>query len=426
LTLTEVLTELAVPQSEELLAPHWEESLASLPPGRPSFLDPEEFIHSREFAGLPADADASLRDAAEAIAASPALLELAWHCHQLVYVHRDYAPNNIHQWPELEDALGELSGAFYLLILLSGVPQMIRLHSDMGIPAEVTAATTTHFPEMVHVYHVSHPARWGAHPRALYWVRNHTAGDIYQIGRFEYMLRPMHGAIRVYRHRVTREVIALSEADVKFAADGFVASTEHGPQEGGWVASLTEDDRGVTGTPISPAGVAVPIPITLPASEWELALKPGDTMLEMHIPPGGGMTLERCLESMAMALEFFPRHFPETPFVAFGCQSWILDPEIETFYRPDSNMVFYQKELYLYPIASGPTSGFYFVFGTMDVDPATAPRDTSLRRAILEHIETGGRVISSGMFVFPEDLAHFGERHYLSHWPPQGSEALAE
>ena len=106
--------------------------------------------------------------------------------------------------------------------------------------------------------------------------------------------------------------------------------------------------------------------------------------------------------------------------MAFGCQSWILNPELENIYRADSNMVLYQKELYLYPISSPANSGFYFVFGKMEVDPATAPRDTSLRRALLEHVEAGGRVISSGMFAFPDDFEHFGQRHYLSHWPPAG------
>ena len=74
---------------------------------------------------------------------------------------------------------------------------------------------------------------------------------------------------------------------------------------------------------------------------------------------------------MRQALEFFPRYFPDKPFVGFACGSWILNPEMDRIYRPDSNMVLWQRELYLYPLANHPNSrsGLHFIFGTNDVDP---------------------------------------------------------
>ena len=118
------------------------------------------------------------------------------------------------------------------------------------------------------------------------------------------------------------------------------------------------------------------------------------------------MTVERCRASMRQALEFFPRYFPDKPFVGFACGSWILNPELDRIYRPDSNMVLWQRELYLYPLANHPNSrsGLHFVFGTNDVDPATAPRDTSLRRALLDHLDAGGRLLGGGMFLLLEDF----------------------
>ena len=48
-------------------------------------------------------------------------------------------------------------------------------------------------------------------------------------------------------------------------------------------------------------------------------------------------------------------------------------------------MVLWQQELYLHPIPSGDRSGLVFVFSKDDIDLNTAPRDTSLRRALLDH-----------------------------------------
>ena len=50
-----------------------------------------------------------------------------------------------------------------------------------------------------------------------------------------------------------------------------------------------------------------------------------------------------------------------------------------------TNRVLWQQELYLHPIPSGDRSGLVFVFGKDDIDLNTAPRDTSLRRALLDH-----------------------------------------
>ena len=79
-------------------------------------------------------------------------------------------------------------------------------------------------------------------------------------------------------------------------------------------------------------------------------------------------------------------------------------------------MVVYQRELYLFPMASWPRAGLYFVFGDEDIDPQTAPRDTSLRRALLDHILAGGRLRVSGMFFLTEDFVRFGTQVYRSDW----------
>ncbi len=137
----------------------------------------------------------------------------------------------------------------------------------------------------------------------------------------------------------------------------------------------------------------------------------------MHIPAGGNMTPDACRESMRQALEFFPRYFPNKRFVGFACGSWILNPEIAQWYRPDSNMVLWQQELYCFPILSGNRSGVYFVFGTDgEADADSAPRDTSLRRAMLDHMASGGRLIAGAMFMLTEDFEAFGTQVYRSMW----------
>ena len=410
-SLNGVLTTLEIPQASELLTPHWQESLACLPDGPPRFLTRASIMGICCYGRLGAEAASLLCETAETIRESPALLRLAWHCARLVYEHLDYGADGMRQWPDLDHVLPERSGLFYLLIALDMIPRTRERHRELGVPEEITRANCTNL--CVHAErHKFAMGRWGTQQRLLYWLRNHTTGELFRLGRFQYMIKPFRGQLCAYRHRGTGAIVALANNGVTYSQEGWMLRGEHA-----WAASFHEDDECVTGNPVSPLGHAVPEQARLDKREWQLALRTGDPVIEMHIPAGGGMTPERCIESMRMATEFFPRYFPERSFKGFCCTSWVFNPRFSTILAPDANIRLFEQEVYLHPVPSGRRDGLYFIFGTDDVDPATAARDTSIRRIMLEEIEAGRPLMTGGMFVLTEDLEHFGERFYRRHCP---------
>jgi hypothetical protein len=415
LKLSDVLKELGVSEAEEALAPHWEESEASYPVGGPRFLQADTIKALREFSGLAPESEEHLLRAARTILASPALSHLAWHCARLLYDCLDYSANEMRKWPILDAAMGEDSGLFWLLVMLEAIPRMRAKHEARGIPEIVSRQTCTHFTESARIYREHHEGRWGVLPRVLFWLRNHNAGELCCLGRMEYMVKPYAGHAHVYRNWETDEVVALAGDGATFTEQGFWETSPTGPT---WTATLRVTKDHIIGYPMAPTGVAIHQEIALPANTWREVLKAGHYVLDTHIPAGGNMTPEACRDTMQQALDFFPKYFPERPFVGFACGSWILNPELEWIYRPDSNMVLWQRELYLYPIPSGPRVGLYFIFGQDDIDPATAPRDTSLRRAIADHLAKGGQLRAGGMFFLREDMDKFGTQFYRSQWPP--------
>ena len=412
--LKRVLSSLGIENSADIVSEHWCESEACFPDTIPRLLVPEQITSTREFSWLPSEADGILQAAALRIVASQELLHLAWHCRQVTYGHLDYHSRKLGQWPILTEALGDLSGAFYLLVGLEAIPRMLNVHRSLGVSERVSRDSCSHFPEATDRYREHHGGRFGFLPRALYWLRNHTKGDLYRLGRLEYMVKPFHGKLNAYRHRVTRDVIALAEPGMRLDGDGLAARGV--PGEDAWTTTQELDGTVVRGHAISPRGFVQKRENCLDLADWDVVLSPGDPVLETHIPAGGNMTPESCRDSMAQALEFFPRIFPDKPFVGFACGSWILNPELDRIYRPDSNMVLWQRELYLFPIPTGSRAGIYFVFGREDVDPATAPRDTSLRRALLDHLSKGGRLIGGAMFMLLEEFPHFGTQVYRRQW----------
>lgn len=409
-----VLNALDIAEAAPIIEPYWQQSITRFPDDVPSFLTPDAISQARILARLPPEADPVLHSLARHILATPALLQYAWHCQLLLCEFLDYDTAMIRQWPELSATLGNDAGAFYLLVGLAAIPQIRAAHKKLAIPEAISLDTCgRHYPETVGRYRDHHDGLFGVKPGALYWLRNYIRGDLYRLGRLEYMLRPFSGRVRAFRHRHTRAVVALAADGTAFDQEGLATRPE---TKGAWCATLSEQNKTICGHPIAPSGYAQTQQISLSLDEWQPALAAGDTILDVHIPSGGQMTLASCRESMQQARDFFPRYFPDTHCAGFACGSWILNPQLAQIYRPHCNIVLWQRELYLYPMVSGDRSGLVFVFGTDEVDLETAPRDTSLRRALLDHLVAGGRLIGGGMFLLNEDFTRFGDQPYHQHW----------
>src|SRR4030042_3606114 len=98
-------------------------------------------------------------------------------------------------------------------------------------------------------------------------------------------------------------------------------------------------------------------------------------------------------------MAFYPKYFPDNPFVGFTCYSWILDHQFERLLPPASNLVRFQKEVYLFPIRSGGSGPLETVFGFKPGDIRKAPRGTTMQRAFAELIEKGGHFHGGGCFL---------------------------
>jgi len=413
--LADVLAELGADGAFDALAPHWAESEACFPDAAPAFLTPAQIRASRELAALPAELDALLLETARRVRERPALLHLAWHCFRLLFEHRDYAGGHIAKWPSLERVLSDLSGVFYLLVALAVAPLTRAVHRELGVPEAITRGTLKDFGELTDLYRRENGGAWGVLLRILYWLRHYTAGELYGLGRMEYMVRPFRGGVQAFRHRESGETLALAEDGVWFDDEGHASV---GAEAGGWTSRLSIDEHAIVGFPVSPFGKALRREVRLDPAVWRRVLGPRDPVLEMHIPAGGGMTPERCADSMRQALEFFPRYFPDRSFVGFACASWILNPDMAELCSSPSNMVLWQRELYLLPCPSNGRAGLFSIFGQEEIDPATAPRDTSLRRGVLDRLAAARPLRAGGMFMLKEDFQHFGTQFYCRRWPP--------
>ncbi|MBZ2198777.1 acyltransferase domain-containing protein [Occultella gossypii] len=114
--------------------------------------------------------------------------------------------------------------------------------------------------------------------------------------------------------------------------------------------------------------------------------------LSAHIPRIGPLTPSAVDASFARAVTFFARHFPDYPAATIHCASWLLDPQLSEVLAPGSNMASFQQRWELTPSRdTADTEVMFFVFNRRgEVDLDSLPQHTSLERAVVAHLRTGG------------------------------------
>lgn len=133
---------------------------------------------------------------------------------------------------------------------------------------------------------------------------------------------------------------------------------------------------------------------------------PNEHALSVHIPDFlGPFTHDACTNSIERARQFFPRYFPDINITAFGCSSWLLDPQLKAILKPDSNIIRFQDRFTLTDSSYVcDDSIMQFVFGVTMQGIDSVPQVTSLQRGIVTHLQQGhhwqGR---SGWFPFEEN-----------------------
>ncbi|MGW0814821.1 acyltransferase domain-containing protein [Streptomyces viridiviolaceus] len=130
---------------------------------------------------------------------------------------------------------------------------------------------------------------------------------------------------------------------------------------------------------------------------------PGEPCLTLHIPDfRGPLSPAACDRSLALAREFFPRHFPEEPYRAATCHSWLLDPQLKDHLPADSNIVRFQERFRVARADTGPddAEAVRFVFGNPCLAAESLPRRTSVERAVGDHLRAGGHwYLGHGWFL---------------------------
>lgn len=315
--------------------------------------------------------------------------------------------------PIVEEKLGQNASLFYLLGYMASLPHAAETYRQLGIDDSIFDATM--YDITIYLLQASDLRGYWAYTNFA-WIWRHLTCELFRLGRLQFMLLPLGGNVTAFKHRRTGEVLLLADPELLLRPDGWAAGAGRKPWDGEtWLPVFEENEMGWRGHPINPRGFALREPVHLSRLDWDLILQHGDTVCDIHIPRGKTLTADECRDSFQQAIDFFARIRPEMPFKAFYCHTWFFSPQLQQMLPPESSIVRFQREFYLYPFPGSPEYLWEFVFGEKYRDTSTAPRDTTLRRAVLDWLARGGEIFDLPGLMFHAP-AEWGSQPYMNRW----------
>lgn len=370
----------------------------------PELMRAKNVASNLEFCGIADELRRVVLDALATLSAASEVVSLAVHLRHRVFESECKTST----WPDVGDRNPAL-GYLYLIVAASMVPAVRGLHEARGIDEAVTRDTCNQVAGFCGNHQVAHSGEPGILPGQLYWLRHYPAGRLFRVGRFEYMVGEYRHAGPVYRHREHDWTVAFADPNSSYTANGLERCDSDVSDT--WTPSLTEENGRVRGNPVDPRGVALRTVIELSADEWERVLSPGDPVLDLHIPAGGGMTPERAKDSFTRSFGFFERYVTSASLQSIVCRSWIFNTQLEKR-MPGSNLADLMRQVYLLPSRGSGRDGLFFVFCRNYDRLEDYPRETRMQRALLDVLEAGDKLRSTGMMILRRDVERMGSDPY--------------
>lgn len=399
----QILADAGLSEHQERFARDWIDQ-----PLTTDFLAPEAVEATCVELGMSLTHRQSLRDGLDLFVRVPALQILAAQLRRRFCQRRD-DQRPVGSWPCPPRSLHPAASLFYAYVVLGCVADTCAFNAARGIPATTTRAVFVDLERWMdeHQRHRGFPGfdRMG-------WLWLHIQGRLHQLGRLQFEFASWQASVRAFRQRDSGAVALLMQPDQELRRDGRhqgIAGSVRDPD--GFITTLVESPDGWHGHRVSAQGTGERQCELLPRDAWSPALTPGDPVLFLHIPAGGGLTPQACAESCRSACAFFSHHFPARPFQAIVSTSWMFDPQLAHYLPADSNLVRFQRAFHLHPSADLQGSQIRErVLGHVDADWRTITPTTSLQRAVIDHYRQGGLWCQHGAVLFADELGRaFGE-----------------
>lgn len=236
----------------------------------------------------------------------------------------------------------------------------------------------------------------------LDWYQLAIDCQLFRLGRLEFQIFNRFGAhVQVFENK-DGQLVTLAHDITAHRSGRAIDSLYCEDRNGAFVCAVCETKDSWVGYPLNEKGLVENLAVTLPKSQWKCVLKHGDPVVSLHIPAGGGLTPEAVDDAIRQIKEFIPAYFPDYTYVAFDCDSWLLDPQLIDILGESTNIVKYCKRFRPITRESKAKAVYNFVFFKLNVDfdVKDLPENTYLERKLKKHFLNGGAIYETYGYFF--------------------------
>lgn len=275
------------------------------------------------------------------------------------------------------------------LALYSQFPRCYETLKKRGLPEEIIHELLDRPERTIEGFRQLHNGAEGFH--LFKWYQRLIRGDIYDIGCLQVELHvPFTDQACLFRN-AQGQYVALARECKLHPSGRMLGCRGYEDSEYAWEPTITETDIFWEGFAYGPDGLVKKEKIRLEKETWQVAVGPGDPCISLHIPAKVSLDNASVSKSLAEIKAFLKTYFPDYPYKAIFCSSWILNPALAEMLPEQSNLsLFCRRFLPMTQLAAG-NDVFHFVFGLPDsnVPLASLAENTSLQRALKNYYTEG-------------------------------------
>jgi hypothetical protein len=284
-----------------------------------------------------------------------------------------------------------------LLILLPQIPVAVEAYRSKGFSPEAVAELTQVYGRCIAIVEKI-LGRPGINQLYYWWLCLYAKASIFHCGSFQFELRQLPKDTVFLQSLSSDALVPLMVTGTYHRSGQVLGCGSYTDPQGAFSVSLRETEDAWYGFPAID-GIVSPKEICFPKTQWRCALRPGDTVLSMHIAKGADLSPAALDNILIQATEIARRSFPQWNTNAIHCRSWLLDPVLCDILGENSNIARFGSRFFRHPIRSNGRKGFDYVFPS-GVPDAQLPETTRLQRGLKAHYLAGGGVYGcAGAFI---------------------------
>lgn len=293
------------------------------------------------------------------------------------------------------------SGDFLaLFVMLPSVDLAYNEYLRRGFSAEEAKNNLSNFKRNIWVmdeFVLGRPAIVAGYYK---WLCNYAKNIIFDHGCLNFEFRKHTKTSLVLRNKKSSEHRILMIDRTCHKSGHILGTAGFEDEAGSFITPLVETESEWRGHTIENHLIREQADV-FPKSEWEIAIKPGDDVIGLHIPRGVNFTPEAIDQSLAEGLGIAKERYPEWKPVAFECTSWMMSPTLNEVLGDKAKISRFSARFLRFPIKNMGMDIFGYVFPKDCTDFEKFPETTSLQRALKAKYLKGERAFAyTGIIPF--------------------------